>query len=221
MVPINCMPGCPPASAPRMITASTPAFSALTAWRMLVVRGRLAPGEDVLVLGGAAGVGVMCIQIAKLMGCRVIAAASTEAKRALCTELGADVVIDYTAGDWAREVKAATGRRGVDVTVDFVGKATWAGSLKATTAGGRIVTCGATTGHDPTEDLRHVFFRQLSIIGSTMGSRADLAAALKQGEAGRMRPVIHQRLPLAAAAAAHQLIEDRAVLGKLVLEMPA
>jgi NADPH:quinone reductase-like Zn-dependent oxidoreductase len=188
---------------------------------MLVVRGRLAAGEDVLVLGGAAGVGVMCIQIAKLMGCRVMAAASTEAKRALCTELGADLVIDYTRDDWVREVKTATGRRGVDVTVDYVGKATWKNSLKATAAGGRIVTCGATTGHDPTEDLRHIFFRQLSIIGSTMGSRADLAAALKQAEAGRLRPVIHRRLPLAEAATAHSLIEDRAVLGKLVLEMPS
>ena len=196
-------------------------LTALTAWRMLVVRGRLAPGEDVLILGGAAGVGVMCIQIAKLMGCRVIATASTDAKRALCRELGADVVLDYTQDGWVKEVKAATARRGVDVTVDYVGKTTWKNSLKATAAGGRIVTCGATTGHDPTEDLRHVFFRQLSIIGSTMGSRADLAAALTQAAAGRLRPVIDRRLPLADAATAHQLIEDRAVLGKLVLEMPA
>lgn len=195
-------------------------LTALTAWRMLVVRGRLAPGEDVLVLGGAAGVGVMCIQIAKAMGCRVLATASTEAKRALCSELGADLVIDYTQPDWVKQVKAATGRRGVDVTVDYIGKTTWAGSLKATASGGRIVTCGATTGHDPTEDLRHVFFRQLSIIGSTMGSRADLAAALTQARAGRLKPVIDRTLPLADAAVGHQLIEDRAVLGKLVLEMP-
>ncbi len=196
-------------------------LTALTAWRMLVVRGRLAPGEDVLVLGGAAGVGVMCIQIAKSLGCRVVATASTDAKRALCSDLGADVVIDYTRDDWVRRVKAATGKRGVDVTVDYIGKTTWKGSLKATAAGGRIVTCGATTGHDPTEDLRHVFFRQLSIIGSTMGSRADLAAALTQARAGRLKPVIDRILPLADAAVAHQLIEDRAVLGKLVLEMPA
>jgi NADPH:quinone reductase-like Zn-dependent oxidoreductase len=214
---VNCLPI--PAGWDFGQAAAFP-LTALTAWRMLVVRGRLAPGEDVLVLAGAAGVGVMCIQIAKLMGCRVLATASTEAKRALCTEVGADVVIDYTQEGWVREVKAATGRRGVDVTVDYVGKTTWKNSLKATAKGGRIVTCGATTGHDPTEDLRHIFFRQLSIIGSTMGSRADLVAALKQGDSGRLRPIIHQRLPLAEAATAHALIEDRAVLGKLVLEMP-
>jgi len=196
-------------------------LTALTAWRMLVVRGRLAPGEDVLVLGGAAGVGVMCIQIAKALGCRVIATASTEEKRALCRDLGADLAVDYTEGDWPRQVKAATGRRGVDLTVDYIGKTTWKGSLRATAAGGRIVTCGATTGHDPIEDLRHVFFRQLSIIGSTMGSRADLVSALTQARAGRLNPVIDRVLPLAEAAAAHQRIEDRAVLGKLVLEMPA
>ena len=195
-------------------------LTALTAWRMLVVRGRLAPGEDVLVLGGAAGVGVMCIQIAKALGCRVIATASTEAKRALCTELGADVVIDYTQGDWTRQIKTATGRRGVDVTVDYIGKDTWKGSLRSTKSGGRIVTCGATTGHDPAEDLRHVFFRQLSVIGSTMGSRADLIAALTQAKAGRLRPVIDSVLPLSEAAEAHRRIEAREVLGKLVLEMP-
>ncbi len=172
-----------------------------------------------LILGAAAGVGVMCIQLAKLAGCRVIAAASTEDKRALCRELGADDVFDYTEVDQVRETKRLTGGVGADVTIDYVGKATWARSLKSTRAGGRILTCGATTGHDPTTDLRHVFFRQLSVIGSTMGSTADLAAALDVARRGRLRPVVDRVMPLAEAAAAHQLIEDRAVQGKIVLEV--
>ncbi len=194
-------------------------LTALTAWRMCVVRGQLRPGEDVLILGAAAGVGVLCIQIAKLAGCRVIAAASTRAKLDLCASLGADELIPYADVNWVSEARRLTGGRGVDVTIDYVGKTTWAGSLRATRAGGRILTCGATTGHDPTTDLRQVFFRQLSIIGSTMGSTADLAAALKLAGEGRLEPVLSEVLPLAEAARAHRLIEERAVLGKVVLEM--
>jgi len=194
-------------------------LTALTAWRMCVVRGRLQPGEDVLILGAAAGVGVMCIQIAKLCGCRVLAAASTREKLDLCASLGADVLIPYADVDWVREARRLTGGRGVDVTIDYVGKTTWKGSLKATRAGGRVLTCGATTGHDPTLDLRHVFFRQLSIIGSTMGSTADLASALKLAGEGRLQPVLSEVLPLAEAPRAHRLIEERKVLGKVVLSM--
>jgi NADPH:quinone reductase-like Zn-dependent oxidoreductase len=189
---------------------------ALTAWRMLLVRGGLKPGETVLILGAAAGVGVMCIQIAKMAGCRVIATASSEPKRALCAELGADHVLDYTEPGWQKEVRGLS-RGGVDVTVDYVGEATWRDSVKLTRSGGRIVTCGATTGHAPSAELTHVFFRQLSVIGSTMGSRADLEAALVAAERGYLRPVLDRTLPLSEAATAHQLIEDRAVLGKLVL----
>ncbi|MCO4770508.1 MAG: zinc-binding dehydrogenase [Deltaproteobacteria bacterium] len=200
-------------------TAAAFPLTALTAWRMCVVRGRLQPGETVLILGAAAGVGVMCIQIAKLSGCRVLAAASTEAKRALCLSLGADEVIPYAECDWVKETRRLTGGRGADVTIDYVGKSTWRWSLKATRAGGRVLTCGATTGHDPTTDLRHVFFRQLSVIGSTMGSTADLAAALRLAERGHIRPVVDRVLPVHQAADAHQLIEDRAVLGKVVLDL--
>lgn len=191
---------------------------ALTAWRMLMVRGGLRPPETVLILGAAAGVGVMCIQIAKLAGCRVLATASTQAKRDLCESLGADHVLDYTAEGWQREVRGlAPG--GVDVTVDYVGKTTWRDSIKLTRAGGRIVTCGATTGHDPSAELTHVFFRQLSVIGSTMGSRADLEACLRAASRGQLRPVLDGTMPLEKAWVAHQRIEDRAVLGKLVLTM--
>jgi len=190
---------------------------AITSWRMCVTRGGLKAGETVLVLGASGGVGAMCVQVAKHFGCKVIATASTSAKLALCERLGADVCINYSDADWTKQVRAATNKMGVDVTIDCVGKATWNKSLRLTRAGGRILTCGATTGHDPVEDLRHIFFRQLSVIGSTMGSRADLEAALEAASQGSIAPVIDQVLPLSEAGRAHQLIEDRAVLGKLVL----
>jgi NADPH:quinone reductase-like Zn-dependent oxidoreductase len=195
---------------------------ALTAWRMCVVRGGLRAGEDVLVHGGAAGVGTMVIQIAKMAGCRVFATASTPEKRALCERLGAEHVYDPAAQpDWVQDLKARTAfGRGVDVVVDYVGRATWLGSLRATRNGGRILTCGATSGHDPQEDLRQIFFRQISVIGSTMGSRADLAAALRAAERGLLKPVLAATLPLAAAAEAHRMLEERRAPGKIVLEVP-
>lgn len=192
---------------------------AITSWRMCVRRGQLREGETVLILGGAAGVGVLCIQIAKSLGCRVIATASTEEKRALCAELGADHTIDYTQEGWTREVRALTGKRGACATIDYIGKTTWKDSLRLTRTGGRILTCGATTGRDPVTDLNHVFFRQLSVLGSTMGDREDLKQALAAAESGALRPVLDHTLPLSRAADAHRLIEDRAVLGKLVLEV--
>ena len=190
---------------------------ALTSWRMCISRGRLHPGETVLIPGAAAGVGVMCIQIAKMIGCRVIAAASTKAKRDLCASLGADEVIDYTADGWEKQVRGLS-PDGIDVTIDYVGPATWGSSLKLTRTGGRILTCGATTGAVAKTSLTHVFFRQLSIVGSTMGARKDLREALRAATLGHLRPVLDRTLPLADAAGAHRLIEDRAVLGKLVLE---
>lgn len=194
-------------------------LTALTAWNMCIGRGRLAPGETVLILGAAAGVGVMCIQMAKLAGCTVLAAASSDDKLALCRELGADHCIRYDQEDWRKASKRLTGGAGPDVIVDYVGDATFATSVKAVRAGGRILTCGATTGPIASVDLRHVFFRQVQVIGSTMGSTADLAAALRAAAGGRIRPVVDRVLPLGKAADAHRLIEDRAVLGKVVLEM--
>jgi len=192
---------------------------ATTAWRMCVRKGQFKAGETVLILGAAAGVGVLCIQIAKMMGCRVIATASSPAKRALCAELGADHCIDYSAEGWTREVRALTDKRGVCATIDYIGKTTWKDSLRLTKSGGRILTCGATTGRDPVSDLNHIFFRQLSILGSTMGDPSDLQAALQAARAGDLRPVLDRTLPLSEASTAHQLIEDRQVLGKLVLEV--
>ena len=192
---------------------------ATTSWRMCVTRGKLQDGETVLILGAAAGVGVICIQIAKMLGCRVIATASTEEKRALCSELGADHCLDYTKEGWTREVRAITGKQGACATIDYIGKATWRDSVRLTRTGGRILTCGATTGRDPTTDLNHIFFRQLSILGSTMGDPSDLRAALDAAREGHLRPVLDRSLPLGDAAIAHQLVEDRRVLGKLVLEV--
>jgi NADPH:quinone reductase-like Zn-dependent oxidoreductase len=191
----------------------------VTAWRMLITRGRLRAGEDVLIHGASAGVGIACIQIAKVAGARVIAAASTDEKLDLCRELGADVLIHSEKEDVARRVRDLTGRRGVDVVVDYVGKATWQKSLQCLSRGGRLVTCGATTGYNPEEDLRHIFYRQLEVIGSTMGSRNELMAPLNLIFAGRMRPVVSAIYELKDTAEAHRVMEARKSLGKIVIRV--
>jgi len=191
----------------------------VTAWRMLITRARLRAGEDVLVLGASAGVGIACIQIAKVAGARVIAAASSQDKLDLCSELGADHLINYAEEDFARKVREITGKRGVDVVVDYIGKETWVKSLKSLSRGGRLVTCGATTGHDPQTDLRHIFFRQLEIIGSTMGSRNELEAPLKLIFEGRMKPVVSEIYDLKDLAEAHRSMEERRSLGKIVIRI--
>jgi NADPH:quinone reductase-like Zn-dependent oxidoreductase len=190
-----------------------------TAWRMLVTRGRLRAGEDVLILAATAGVGIACIQIAKVAGARVFAAAGGPEKLALARELGADVLIDYSREDFARRIREETDKRGVDVVVDYLGKDTWVKSLRSLSRGGRLVTCGATTGYNPEEDLRHIFFRQLEVIGSTMGSRNELMAALKLIWAGRMKPVVGAVYDLAGLASAHRAMEERRVMGKIVIRI--
>ncbi len=190
-----------------------------TAWRMLITRGRLRAGEDVLILGATAGVGVACIQIAKAAGARVFAAAGTAEKLDLCRDLGADVLIDYSREDFSRRIRELTAKRGVDVVVDYVGKDTWVRSLKSLSRGGRLVTCGATTGYNPEEDLRHVFFRQLEIIGSTTGSKNELLAPLRLIEAGKMRPVVGAVYDLKDTAAAHAAMEARRVMGKIAIRV--
>jgi NADPH:quinone reductase-like Zn-dependent oxidoreductase len=191
----------------------------LTAWQMLVDKAAVRPGETVLVHGAASGVGVAAIQIARLHGARVIATAGSAAKLALARQLGADEAIEYSAGDWLAEVRRLTDRRGVDVVFEHVGGETFAGSIRAVRNGGRIVTCGATAGFTPAIDLRHVFFRQISILGSTMGSKGMLHEVLAHVAAGRLRPVVDRVVPLAEAAEAHRLLERRAVAGKIVLEV--
>jgi len=189
----------------------------LTAWHMLVTRAQVRPGEEVLVQAAGSGVGSLGIQIAKLHGARVIATAGSDEKLAKARELGADETINYSNDKWPKEVKRLTAGRGVDVVFEHTGAATWPGSILSLKRGGRLVTCGATSGFDAHTDLRHVFYRHLTILGSMMGSKADLLAAMKFIESGQIRAVIDRTLPLAEAGKAHELMEDRAQFGKLVL----
>jgi len=188
-----------------------------TAWQMLVDRARVRPGERVLILAAGSGVGAAGVQIAKLFGAEVIATASTEEKLERAAELGADHGINHAGQDLVAEVKRLTGKRGVDVVFEHVGQATWKQSILCAAKGGRIVTCGATTGWAAETDLRHVFFRQLSILGSTMGSKAVLFDVIEHVKAGRLRPVVDRVMGLEEAAAAHRLLEDRRQFGKVVL----
>ena len=189
----------------------------LTAWHMLVTRANLQPGEDVLIQAAGSGVGSLGIQIAKLRGARVITTASSDEKLAKARDLGADEAINYTSSDWPKEVKRLTNSRGVDVVFEHTGATTWPGSIISLKKGGRLVTCGATSGFDAHTDLRHVFYRHLTILGSMMGSKADLLAAMKFIESGQIRAVVDRTLPLTEARKAHELMEDRAQFGKLVL----
>ena len=189
----------------------------LTAWHMLVTRARLQPGEDVLIHAAGSGVGSIGIQIAKLRGARVIATAGSDEKLEKARELGADEVVNYTRQDWPREVRNLTGKRGVDVVFEHTGAATWPGSIAVLAKNGRLVTCGATSGYDARTDLRQVFYRHLSLLGSFMGSKAELLEAFKFVERGQIRAVVDQTLPLEEARRAHELMEDRAQFGKLVL----
>lgn len=189
----------------------------LTAWHMLVTRARVAPGESVLVLAGGSGVGQAAIQVARLHGAHVIATAGSDAKLARARELGAHELINHHASDIAAEVRRLTAKRGVDVVVEHVGQATWAKSVRALAPGGRLVTCGNTTGWEAAIDLRFLFSRQLSLLGSYMGTKAELLRAAPFLFDGRFRPLIDSVLPLAAAADAHRRLETGDVCGKLVL----
>lgn len=187
----------------------------LTAWQMLVLKARLRPGETVLILGAGAGVSVAAIQIAKLHGARVIATSTSETKRERAKGLGADEVIP-TEG-FFQEVRRLTGKRGVDVVVDHVGAATWDSSIKILVPGGRLVTCGATSGFDARTDLRFVFFRQVELLGSTMGPKGSMFEILSHVASGRLRPVLDRALPLSEAKEAHRALESREPFGKVVL----
>ena len=189
----------------------------VTAWHMLVTRAAVQPGEDVLVHAAGSGVGSIAIQIAKLRGARVITTASTDEKLAKARELGADETINYTRDDWPKEVKRLTDRKGVDVVVEHTGAATWPGSISALKNNGRLVTCGATSGFDARTDLRQVFYRHLTLFGSFMGSKAELLEAMKFVASGKIRAVVDRVLPLSEARQAHELIENRAQFGKVVL----
>ncbi len=189
----------------------------LTAWHMVVARGKVRPGETVLVQGAGSGIGTAAIQIARLWGARVITTSGSDDKLKKARELGAEHGINHTRADLAQEVKNLTGKRGVDLVIDHIGEATWEASIRSLAKGGRLVTCGATTGPDVKTNLRYIFFKSLSILGSTMGSKSELHEILGHIEAGRLRPVLDRTFPLEAAAEAHRYLEDRKQFGKVVL----
>lgn len=189
-----------------------------TTWRMLHTRADVEPGEKVLVLGASGGVGHAAVQIADHAGCEVFATASSEEKLGYAEECGADHVIDYESNDFADEVAEITGRRGVDVVVDHVGKETYPDSLKSLARGGRIVTCGATTGPNPGAGLDRIFWNQLSVIGSTMATPGEVDDVLELVWDGTFEPRIREVLPMSEAARAHELLEDRQGFGKVVVK---
>jgi NADPH:quinone reductase-like Zn-dependent oxidoreductase len=190
-----------------------------TAWHMLVDRAQLQPGEDVLVLGAGSGVGSAAIQIAKFFGARVITTAGSDAKLEKARQLGADHVINHKTQKIRDEVRRITNKRGVDVVFEHVGTATWDDSLASLALSGRLVTCGNTTGYDAKLDLRFLFSRQLSLLGSYMGLKSELHTIMKLVSAGRLKPLVDRVFPLQEAVAAHTYLESGQQFGKVVLRV--
>jgi NADPH:quinone reductase-like Zn-dependent oxidoreductase len=189
----------------------------VTAWHMLVARAAIRPGQAVLVLGANSGVGIAAIQIAKLFQCLVIATAGDEQKIAKARELGADHVIHHYQQKISQEVRKITGPEGVDVVIEHVGPATWDESIRSLKPGGNLVTCGATTGPQIGIDLRFLFSRQLSVLGSYMGTMGELHEVLKHVLRGKLKPVVDRTFPLKETRAAHEYMEGSQMFGKIVL----
>ncbi len=198
-------------------TAAAASLVSVTAWRGLVVRGGLRAGERVLITGGSGGVSTVAIQIARLAGAEVFVVTSGPENLQRVRELGADVAYDRREGDWGRQVWSDTGKQGVHLVFDSVGEAVWGSCLRCLAVGGRLVTFGATTGAMGETEIRLVFWKQLSILGTTMGSPEEFRRAMGLVFDGRLTPVIHEVLPLAEARRAHELLEAGSVFGKLVL----
>jgi zinc-binding alcohol dehydrogenase/oxidoreductase len=191
----------------------------LTAYRMLVTRARVAEGEWVLVWGAGGGVGTAAFSIARALGARTIVTSSSQEKLERLGELGADATLDHGKADVPAEVKELTGG-GADVVIEHVGEATWQQSLASARPGGRIVVCGATSGPNPPASLHRVWWKELTIYGSTMGTKADFEGAYALVASGRVRPIVDKVFPLAEAAAAHERLEESAQFGKVVLSIP-
>ena len=211
---VNCLPY------PENLTFEEAASIPLvfqTAWHMLITRAQLQPGEDVLILGAGSGVGSAAIQIAAMFGARIIATAGTETKLEKAKQLGAAHVINHKTQKIRDEVRRITNKRGVDVVIEHVGTATWDDSVASLAVGGRLVTCGATTGYDAKIDLRVLFARQLSLLGSYMGVKSELVTVLKLVASGHLKPVVDRIFPLAACADAHRYLESGEQFGKVVL----
>ena len=191
----------------------------MTAWRMVVTQGQVRAGQDVLILGVGGGVSSTAVQIAKLCGARVLVTSSSDAKLERARELGADVGINYSREDWAKVVWEKTGKRGVDVVIENVGAQTWKQSIRSLVSGGRLVTCGATSGPIGETDIRIVFWKQISIIGSTMANQSEFETVMRLFFQGKLRPVVDEVVPLKDGAAAQQRLAEGKQFGKIVLRV--
>jgi NADPH:quinone reductase-like Zn-dependent oxidoreductase len=189
----------------------------LTAWHMLVTRAQIRPGEDVLILSAGSGVGSAGLQIAKLCGARVFATASTDQKLERARQMGADFTINYTQTDFGEVVREETGGRGVDIVFEHVGAVTWEGSVASLAKNGRLVTCGVTTGNMGQINIRQMYQKQLTIMGSALGTTSELRAIIRLAEQKKLSPIIDRVLPLQGAAEAHRILEARENFGKICL----
>jgi len=210
-----------PNLSPALTWAEAAAFSlvTLTAWRMVVTRARVAQGETVLIWGIGGGVSLTAMRIAKLFGAQVIVTSSDDAKLAAAKQLGADVTLNHRTQQVGKEVRALTSRRGVDVVIENVGAATWDDSLRCLRRGGRLVTCGATSGPQVGIDLRRMFWHHWTLMGSTMGNAAEYAEVVRRLGNGELRPIVDRVFPLARAREAYARLEKAQQLGKVVVEV--
>jgi NADPH2:quinone reductase len=199
-------------------TAASASLVFQTAWRMLISQGELGPSEKVLVLGASGGVGHAAVQIADYVGAEVYATASTDEKLSYAEDCGADHVINYEEDDFAAEIRDLTGKRGVDMVVDHIGEATYPNSLKSLAKGGRIVTCGATTGGNPGAGLNRIFWNQLKVIGSTMATPGEIDDVLPLVWDGTFESHVRASLPMSETARAHEMIENREGFGSVVVK---
>jgi NADPH:quinone reductase-like Zn-dependent oxidoreductase len=199
------------------VTAAAFPLAFLTAWHMLITKAGLTERDSVLVLAAGSGVGQAAVQVAKAFGARVMATAGGGEKLAKARALGADEVVDHYTGDVVGRARAWTAGKGVDIVIEHVGEATWERSVRCLARGGRVVTCGATTGFRASLDLRHLFARQLSLIGSYMGTKAELLRASALLAGGKLKPVVDRTFPLSEAGQAQQYLESGAAFGKVVL----
>ena len=211
---VNCI--VTPANLTDVDAAAIP-VAFLTAWHMLVGLARVKADETVLVMGAGSGVGTSALQIARLFGARTIAVAGTDEKLARARDLGAAAGINYATQNLAQEIRRLTDKRGVNVVFEHVGGSSWEALIPSIAMGGRLVTCGATAGHETKVDVRYLFSRNIAILGAFLGTKSDMLEVVARAAKGELKPVVDRVLPLAECAAGHRLLEERAAFGKIVL----
>ncbi|MCY4731854.1 zinc-binding dehydrogenase [Natronomonas gomsonensis] len=199
------------------VTAASAPLVFQTAWRMLITRAEIQQNDTVLVLGASGGVGHACVQIAANEGCEVWATASSEEKLDHARDCGADHLVNYEEEDFAEVIKSETDGRGVDVVVDHIGEATWDNSLSVAAHGGTVVTCGATSGVTPETNIPKVFWKQLDILGSTMGTPGEMDDVMAKVFDGTFEPHVRTVLPMSEMARAHEMLEGREGFGSVVV----